>query len=60
MANSVAAYQESGFDLPDKVLMKVDQTADLLTVFSGHVTVKFKSRNGESTEEKGRWCLICK
>ncbi|KAF8223756.1 hypothetical protein L208DRAFT_1062748, partial [Tricholoma matsutake] len=32
---------------------------DLLTIFLGHITVKF--RKGENSEMvTGRWCLLCK
>ncbi|OJT02272.1 Zinc finger BED domain-containing protein RICESLEEPER 2 [Trametes pubescens] len=55
-----ASDEGSDLDLPGKVKMKVDQTADLLTIFSARVTVHFKSKNGEVDELRGRWCELCR
>lgn len=52
--------QESELELPGKVKMKVDQTVDLLTIFSAKVTVRFKAKSGTVDESRGRWCRICK
>ncbi|OJT06528.1 Zinc finger BED domain-containing protein RICESLEEPER 2 [Trametes pubescens] len=50
----------SELGLPANVTQKVDQTADLLTIFSDRRTVRFKTQGGKVTEARGRWCMLCK
>ncbi|KAF9220701.1 hypothetical protein BS17DRAFT_820521 [Gyrodon lividus] len=46
-------------DVPAKISVKRTRTADLLTIFSDRVTVKFMSNNIIETKI-GRWCNVCK
>ncbi|KAK2464611.1 hypothetical protein APHAL10511_003400 [Amanita phalloides] len=39
---------------------KDEQTADLHTIFSGQVTVKFCHSNGKAETLVGRWCTLCR
>lgn len=52
---------ESELDLPEETTTKANSMADLLTIFSLHEMMEFKSEKmGTSSVERGRWCLICK
>ena len=46
-------------DIPKSLAIKEDTTHDRATIFSNHVTVRFKQ--GEIVESvAGRWCKECK
>jgi hypothetical protein len=46
-------------EIPEALIVKMDMTKDLLTIFSDHVTVTFK-KGDKITSIKGRWCLPCR
>lgn len=50
----------SELDIPDKTLMKVERTADLLTIFTPTVEREVKDDQGEIVVVNGRWCTLCK
>lgn len=57
---SPTIQDETELDIPEKITQKVDQTADLLMIFSGKTDVRFRPKKGEVKVVRGRWCLICK
>jgi hypothetical protein len=46
-------------DIPALLVVKKDTTKDLLTIFSDLLTVNFK-KGDETTNVRGRWCLLCR
>jgi hypothetical protein len=46
-------------EIPELLIVESNSMQDLLTIFSEHITMKFKEGNVHKTVT-GKWCLPCR